>query len=322
MAAKTMKGNNDHEINSSGQFVPQANQFNASFGDKAGELPVAAGKYRLIWTEACPFANRLIIIRKLLGLEDVISVGTTSPIRPQIGRVDWAFSDDADQVDPVLGIAYLGDAYLTADPTYSGRPTVPALIDIETKAVVQNDYDNLPYYFAIQWQKYHKADAPDLLPADQAGAIMAFNQMLSDDINNGVYKAGFAKNQAAYEVAYDTVFKRFDEFEERLARQRYLFGKHITDSDIRLFTTLVRFDMVYYNKFNLNRNLLIDFPNLWHYAKDLYQTPGFGETINFEAIRLGYHYHFRGDATKGPAILPKGPTSSQWHEAHNRNRFS
>lgn len=301
------------EIKRDGSFERQGNYFTTPFGSGPGKLPVQAGRYRLLWAPVCPWAHRAIIARKILGLEEAISVGTLDPIRPNKPYNDWAFTLDPGGVDPVLKVPYISDIYYRTDPDYPGRVTVPAVVDLTTGKIVNNDYFRLSNYFEVQWKPFHKKDAPDLYPEDLRKDIDELNDILFHKVNNGVYKAGFAKSQAAYEKAYDEVFEELDKLELRLAHQRYLFGNQLTDSDIRLYVTLARFDVAYYNKFNVNRNRLIDFTNLWRYAKDLYHTPGFGDTTDFDAIKRHYHLsRLISDSENKFAVLPKGPDLSVW----------
>jgi putative glutathione S-transferase len=304
------------EITATGKFERQKNRFTTPFGKGEGDLPVEANRYRILWAPVCPWAHRTIIVRKLLGLEDVISVGTLDPIRPDLPYSDWAFTLDEGGVDPVLGIHYLSEAYKKADPNYKGRYTVPAVVDLQTGKVVNNDYFNLTRYWETEWKEFHKPGAPDLYPEHLRKDIDEMNDILFHDVNNGVYKAGFARSQAAYEDAYHLVFNRFDWLEERLGHSRYLFGDQITESDIRLYVTLARFDVAYFNGFRVNRNMIKDFPNLWGYARDLYQQPGFGETTNFEAIKK--HYHLCCLTTNPDKILPLGPEEELWLTPHGR----
>lgn len=313
---KIATSENAHEITQTGAFQRQKNRFDTPFGDREGELPVEAGRYRLLWTPICPWAHRQIIAFRLLGLDQVISVGTANPVRTEKG---WEFSLDEGGVDPVLKIRYLPEIYAKTDPEYTGRATVPAVVDIREQKVVNNDYFKLTNYWETAWKPFHKEDAPDLYPEDLREEIDALNEIIFHDVNNGVYKAGFAQSQAEYEKAYDTLFARLDWLEERLAKSRYLLGDKITDSDIRLYVTLARFDAAYYLVFRTNRNRIIDFPNLWNYAKDLYQTPGFGDTTDFDAIKKGYQL---GNHAENPyGILAKGPDISIWKEPHNREEL-
>ncbi|AIQ19170.1 glutathione S-transferase [Paenibacillus sp. FSL H7-0357] len=305
-----------NEITKDGAFNRQKNRFTTPFGEGPGELPAEAGRYRLLWARICPWAHRAVIVRELLGLQEVISLGTASPVRTENG---WEFSLDEGGVDPLLGIRYLPEIYAETDPEYSGRATVPAVVDVTTRKVVNNDYFRLTNYFETAFKPFHKAGAPDLYPEALRSDIDALNDILFHEVNNGVYKAGFAKSQQAYEQAYDVLFARLDQLEERLSTRRYLLGDQITDADVRLYVTLARFDVAYYSVFRTNRNRIVDFPNLWNYAKDLYQTPGFGDTTDFEAIKRGYQH---GNHAENPyQILAKGPDVSIWNESHDRNRF-
>jgi putative glutathione S-transferase len=316
-ANKIATSESEHEISETGAFVRQQNRFTAAFGNGPGELPVEAGRYRLIVSPLCPWAHRQLIAFSLLGLEKAISIGRVGPRTSQ----GWEFSLDSGGVDPVLGIRYLSEAYVKADPEYTGRATVPAVVDIQTGKVVNNDYFKLTNYWETVWAPFHKPDAPDLYPQELRNDIDALNEVLFHEVNNGVYKAGFARTQAEYEKAYDLLFNRLDILEERLSTRRYLFGSRITDSDIRLWVTLARFDTGYYMAFKTNRDRLVDFSNLWNYAKDLFQTPGFGETTDFEAIKRGYQ--LISNAERNPfRIVSAGPDLSIWFDRHDRTKFA
>jgi putative glutathione S-transferase len=306
----------ENEITAAGAFERQSNRFVAPFGDGEGGIPVEAGRYRLLWAAICPWAHRQIIALRLLGLDNVISVGKANPVRTRNG---WEFSLDPGGVDPVLGIRYLSEAYLKSDPNYRGRATVPAVVDLTTGKVVNNDYFKLSNYWETAWAPFHKKGAPDLYPEALRVQIDNLNGTLFHEVNNAVYKAGFAQTQSEYEKAYDLLFNRLDILEKHLGENRYLFGSRITDSDIRLYVTLARFDAAYYLVFKTNRNQLIDFPNLWNYAKDLYQTPGFGDTTDFDAIKRGYQL---GSHAQNPyGRVAKGPDLSGWKESHDRDRL-
>lgn len=309
------------EVDDDGTFTPQENLFTKKFGTGPDEWPVAPNRYRLLWMPACPHSHKVVIVRKLLGLEDVISLGTAGPYRTEKG---WVFSLDPNEKDPVLGIHYINDIYLAEDPLYKGRPTVPIIVDTVTGKGVNNDNFNLTVYLETAWAPFHRKGAPDLYPEHLRTEIDALNRVIYEDINTGVYKAGFAELQAAYEKAYDRLFARFDEFEERLSGQRYLFGPQLTDSDIRLYTTLVRFDTVYYQLFRTNRHKLIDFSNLWAYARDLHQTPGIGETTDFDFIKRSYFLspHLKALFGNTHSLLPKGPDISGWQTPHSRSKLT
>jgi putative glutathione S-transferase len=303
----TARSESEREITSAGEFQRQNNQFATSFGAGPDQSPVESGRYRLIVSPVCPWAHRVLIVRRLLGLDEAISVGVTNAERTPDG---WEFSNDPDGVDPVLRIRYLNEAYEATNPGYEGRATVPALIDVTTGTVVSNDYHHLTNQLEVDWKPLHAPGAPDLYPEALRADIDKLNAVLFDDLNNGVYKCGFARSQGAYERAYDTVFERLDDLEHHLTGHRYLLGDQLTDSDVRLFVTLVRFDVAYHGLFKVNRNRLVDFPALWAYARDLYQTPGFADTTNFDGIKRGYYL---GAAFANPFnILPKGPDLSGW----------
>jgi putative glutathione S-transferase len=310
----TARSEAEHEIRTDGTFQRQSNRFETGFGDGPGLLPVEAGRYRLIMSPVCPWAHRAVIVRRLLGLEQAIGLGVTNPERTPQG---WEFSDDPDGVDPVLGIRFLNQAYEAADPSYTGRATVPALIDVTTGHVVNNDYHRLTNHLETAWAPLHAPGAPDLYPRRLRTDIDDLNTVLFADVNNGVYRCGFARSQRAYDEAFEAVFDRLDDLEQRLTGQRYLFGDHLTDSDVRLYVTLVRFDTAYHGLFKVNRNRLVDFPALWAYARDLYQSPGFGDTTDFDGIKRGYYL---GAAFANPyKILPKGPDLSGWTTPHGRD---
>jgi putative glutathione S-transferase len=312
-----------HEITPNGAFARQKNRFTTPFGSSEndkfwnnvfdddapqGFLPVEAGRYRLVVAKICPWAHRQLIVLKLLGIgENVISVGVVNPVRTPDG---WEFSLDPKGVDPVLGIRYLPEAYLKTDPQYTGRATVPSVIDVTTGKVVNNDYHRLSNYWETEWKQFHKPGAPDLYPQELRKDIDTLNLEIFLKLNNGVYRAGFAQSQEAYDVAYEDVFEELDKLEARLGKNRYLFGERITDSDVRLYVTLARFDIAYQTAKKCNRNRLIDFKNLWRYAKDLYHIPAFGETTDFDAIKRGYHL---GSSERNPyQLLPLGPDLSIW----------
>ncbi|RXI96660.1 glutathione S-transferase family protein [Anaerobacillus alkaliphilus] len=310
------------EIGTDGSFKRQTNRFSTPFGSQKGEWPVERGRYRLLWTPACPWAHRTVIVRNLLGLEDAISLGTASPMRPKLPDVDWEFSLDENNVDPVLGIRYVSEVYKNTDPEYTGRPTVPVMIDVNSRQVVNNDYYKLTNYLETVWRPLHKKNAPDLYPENLRNEIDALNETIFHDINNGVYKCGFARSQEVYEEAFDRLFFRLDELEKHLTSRRFLFGDYISDSDVRLYATLIRFDVAYYNAFKTNRNLIRDFPALWGYVRDLYQTPGFGDTTDFESIKKHYHLSITIFTNNDAKILPKGPDLAPLQTPHNRENLS
>ncbi|RLP93778.1 glutathione S-transferase family protein [Micromonospora sp. CV4] len=312
------------ETSGGGAFVRQPNRFTGRVTpdstsppgggpDEQDRWPLEAGRYRLIWCRACPWAHRARIVRGLLGLDDAISLGTVDPIRDERG---WAFALDPDGFDPVLGVSFLSEAYLATDPDYTGRVTVPALVDTLTGRVVTNDYPQLTLDFSTEWRRLHAPDAPDLYPVEMRAEMDALMAEIHTDVNNGVYRCGFATSQEAYDEAFRALFARLDALSDRLAGQRYLMGDTITEADVRLFTTLVRFDAAYHGHFKCNRQKLTEMPVLWAYARDLFQTPGFGETVDFDHIKRHYYGTHREINPSG--IVPLGPDESGWITPHGR----
>ncbi|MCK0440788.1 glutathione S-transferase C-terminal domain-containing protein [Gordonia alkaliphila] len=281
--------------------------------DGADGYPVEPGRYRLVVSYACPWANRTIIVRRLLGLERAISMGVCGPTHDQRS---WTFDLDPGGVDPVLGIPRLQDAYFTRIPGYEKGITVPAIVDERSGAVVTNDFPQITIDFETEWVDFHRPGAPVLYPEDLRAEIDEVNALVYRDVNNGVYRCGFSGSQSAYDAAYDQLFSRLDWLSERLADQRYLVGDTITEADIRLFTTLARFDPVYHGHFKCNRQKLSEMPVLWAYARDLYQTPGFGDSTNFDHIKRHYYEVHRDLNPLG--IVPKGPDLSNWTTPHGR----
>ncbi|MEQ4548737.1 glutathione S-transferase C-terminal domain-containing protein, partial [Nocardioides kribbensis] len=248
--------------------------------------PVEAGRYRLVAAKACPWANRAIIVRGLLGLEDVVSLGMPGPTHD---ARSWTFDLDPGGKDPVLGIERLQEAYLARFPDYERGITVPAMVEESSGELVTNDFPWITHDLFHEWRDFHRADAPDLWPAEVREEMEEVMQRVFTEVNNGVYRCGFAGSQEAYDEAYQRLWTALDWLEERLTDRRYLMGSAITEADVRLFTTLARFDAVYHGHFKCNRNKLTEMPALWGYARDLFQTPGFGETIDFDQIKAHYY---------------------------------
>ncbi|PJE95279.1 glutathione-dependent reductase [Streptomyces carminius] len=275
--------------------------------------PVEAGRYRLVVSRACPWANRSLIVRRLLGLEDAISLAVTDPLQDERS---WRFTLDPEGRDPVLGIAFLAEAYEAREPGYDGGVSVPAVVDVTGGEVVTNDYQRITLDLATEWTALHREGAPDLYPEPLREEIDTVMEDVYRNLNNGVYQAGFAKSQRAYERAYRNLFACWDRLSERLTDRRYLVGESITEADVRLFTTLVRFDAVYHGHFKCNRNKLSEDPVLWAYARDLFQTPGFGDTVDFDHIKR--HYHQVHTDINPTQIVPLGPDLSAWLTPHHR----
>jgi putative glutathione S-transferase len=278
--------------------------------------PVEPGRYRLVAARACPWANRTIIVRRLLGLEGAISMGLCGPTHDERS---WTFDLDPGGVDPVLGYERLQQAYLARDPDYPRGITVPALVDVPTKAVVTNDFAQMTLDLATEWVDHHREGAPDLYPEPLRDEIDTVNQRVFTEVNNGVYRCGFAGSQKAYDKAYDRLFTALDWLSDRLGDQRYLVGDTITEADVRLFTTLARFDVVYHGHFKCNRQKLTELPVLWAYARDLFQTPGFGDTTDFTQIKR--HYYLVHTDVNPTGIVPRGPELAGWSTPHSREQL-
>ena len=285
-------------------------------GSSRRAWPVEPGRYRLVAARACPWANRAVIVRRLLGLEDVLSMGLCGPTHDERS---WSFDLDPNGRDPVLGIERLQEAYLARYPDYPKGITVPAIVDIPTGQVVTNDFPTITLDLSLEWTAFHRDGAPELYPAAWRDEIDEVSSWIYTDVNNGVYRCGFAGRQAPYERAYDRLFAALDRLEERLTDRRYLVGDHLTEADVRLFTTLVRFDAVYHGHFKCNRNKLSEMPALWGYARDLFQTPGFGDTVDFTQIKQ--HYYLVHSGINPTGIVPKGPDLSGWLTAHRREEL-
>jgi putative glutathione S-transferase len=303
---------------STGEFVRQrysiANRITA---DGSSGFPAVAGRYHLYVSLACPWAHRAIIVRRLLGLEPTISMSVVDPVRDERG---WAFREGRGHgPDPVCDFQFLSEAYLLTDPEYTGRYTVPCIWDRVTRRLVTNNFPDITIDFETQFTAFHRAGAPDLYPVALRREIDEVNALVYRDVNNGVYRAGFAISQEPYEAAVRALFDRLDWLEARLARQRFLVGAQLTEADIRLFTTLVRFDAVYFGHFKCNLRRLVDYPTLWGYARDLYQREGFGDTVDFDHIKR--HYYMTHDRLNPSRIVPLGPIVD-WSAPHGRDALA
>lgn len=281
--------------------------------DGSSGYPVEPGRYRLIVARACPWANRAMIARRIYGLEDAISQGMAGPTHD---ARSWTFDLDPGEVDPVLGIHFLKDAYERRRPGYPRGITVPAVVDVATGAVVTNDFAQLTLDLGSQWRAHHRPGAPDLYPRSLRAELDELMAFVFRQVNNGVYRCGFAGSQEAYDAAYDELWTALDALEERLATRRYLMGPSITEADLRLYPTLIRFDVVYHAHFKCNRQPLATMPNLWNYTLDLFQTPGFGDTNDF--VQIKQHYYGVHTDLNPTGIVPKGPRLDGLLAKHDR----
>ena len=301
-------------VNPAGEFNRDQRYISTRItADGRDGFPVEPGRYRLVVSRACPWASRAVIVRRLLGLENVLSMAIAGPTHDPRS---WTFDLDPGGRDPVLGIERLQEAYFARFPGYERGITVPAIVDVPTGQVVTNDYAQITPDLSTQWRAYHRPGAPELYSEQRRQEIADIDRVVFADVNNGVYRCGFAGTQEAYERAYHRLFDRLDWLSARLADQRYLVGDTITEADIRLFTTLVRFDSVYHGHFKCNRQKLTEMPVLWAYARDLFQTPGFGDTVDFDHIKRHYYQVHRDINPTG--IVPVGPDLSGWLTPHGR----
>ncbi len=297
------------EAGSDGTFKRQGDAFREPI------LP-EAGRYHLYISWACPWASRTAIVRKLKGLEDAIGMSAVDPVRDERG---WAFRDGPGYSrDPVNGFEFLSEAYKVTDPDYRGRVTVPVLWDKRAKRIVNNSDDDIMRAFEIGFESLAKNHI-DLYPASHRAEIDALNELIYETVNNGVYRAGFATSQRAYEEAGYRVFETLDELETRLKKKRYLIADHPLEIDWKLFVTLIRFDAVYYGHFKCNLRRIVDYPNLWGYLRDLYQQDGIAETVNFDHIKR--HYYMTHAEINPTGIVPVGPLLDL-DAPHGRERLS
>jgi glutathionyl-hydroquinone reductase len=291
------------EQSAEGEFERQEDAFRAWVrADGSTQFPARSGRYHLYVSWACPWAHRTIIVRRLKGLEQVIGMTVVDPIRDERG---WAFREGpGHSADPVNGFQFLAEAYLATNPSYAGRVTVPVLWDKQTRTIVSNSDDDLMRMLNTEFNAFTKSNL-DLYPPEHRSEIDQLNDLIYENVNNGVYRAGFATTQRAYEKAAYSLFETLDYLEEVLSRRRYLFGNLPLETDWRLFVTLIRFDPVYHGHFKCNIRRIVDYPNLFGYLRDLYQLDGIAEIVNFDHIKR--HYYFTHDDINPTRIVPVGP---------------
>lgn len=286
-----------------GKFKRQESSFrNWISTDNTTPFPAESGRYRLYVSYACPWAHRTLIVRALKGLESVIDVVVVNPVMKENG---WMLPDG----NP------LHTLYTHVQPDYTGRVTVPVLYDKKSNAIVSNESAEIIRMLNTAFNDFATKEYIDLYPVALQTRIDEINTFVYHNINNGVYKAGFATTQDAYEEAFENLFTALDKIEDILSKNRYLVGNHISEADWRLFTTLVRFDAVYVGHFKCNKKRIVDYPNLWGYLKDLYQVPGVAETVHMDHIKT--HYYVSHDTINPTGIIPSGPEIN-FTESHGR----
>lgn len=288
--------------------------------DGSSGLAAEPGRFHLYVSKACPWAHRAIIFRKLKGLEDVIGMTCVDPIRDEQG---WRFIHGKDAIDdpacgerdPLNGWHYLSEGYLQTDPSFDGRVTVPTLWDRKEELVVNNESSDVIRMLNSEFDAFAIHSELDFYPEELRDEIDAINEWVYSDVNNGVYRCGFATTQSAYNEAYSKLFAGLDRLDAILSERRYLAGDRITEADWRLFTTLVRFDPVYVGHFKCNERRIVDYKNLWPYTRELYQVEGIAETVDFDHIKR--HYYVTHDKINPTQIVPAGP-AIDWSEPHGR----
>lgn len=304
-----------NEQTEAGEFKRQEDAFRAWVTDDGSSgYPAERDRYHLYVSWACPWAHRTILVRKLKGLEGVIGMTVVDPIRDDRG---WAFREGpGHSQDPINKFEFLSEAYTATDPTYHGRVTVPVLWDRETRRIVSNSDDDIMRMFNSAFKRFTDSSV-DLYPQDLREEIDQLNAFIYENVNDGVYRAGFATTQKVYEAAVRRLFEALETLEARLAHQRYLLGDRFVETDWRLFVTLIRFDAVYHGHFKCNLRRIADYPNLFGYLKDLYQFDGVSETVNFDHIKR--HYYITHDDINPTGIVPIGP-AQDLQSPHKRDR--
>lgn len=326
----------DEITGDSGEFKRKPTAFhNRVSADGSTEFPAEAGRYHLYVSYACPWASRCLLFRALKGLQDAIPVHTVAPRWGDVSNDEerqrlpeserprgWIFSDqDQGGVpcdDPLYGSRSMRELYERSDPEYCGKYTVPVLWDSKTHKIVNNESSEIIAMFNKEFDAFAEHPKVDLRPTELGDQIEQLNNWMYNSINNGVYRCGFARKQAAYEQAFHELFQALDEAEEKLSRSRFLCGNRLTESDLRLFVTLVRFDPVYVGHFKCNKKRIIDYPNLWGYLRDVYQQPGVKETVNMYHIKQ--HYHGSHPTVNPFGIVPLGP-DIDFETPHGRERM-
>ena len=287
------------EKDTNGQFNRQEDSFRSFVRkDSSSEFPAVANRYHLYASLACPWAHRVIIVRKLKGLEKIIGMTIVDPVRDEKG---WRFTEEP---DPINNFEYLKQAYIASDPGFDARVTVPVLWDCIKQKIVNNSEDDLTCMMNTEFEDFSLTQL-DLYPENLRTEIEELERIIYENINNGVYQAGFATTQSAYELAVEKLFKTLDFLEDRLSNRQYLFGSQIVECDWRLFVTLIRFDAVYHGHFKCNQRRIIDYPNLYRYMCELYQLDGISSTVNFDHIKR--HYYMTHPEINPTRIVPIGP---------------
>jgi putative glutathione S-transferase len=303
--------------NEDGEFERQETSFRDRVRDDPdAEFPVESGRYHLYVSYACPWAHRTLTVRALKGLEDAVSYDVVDPYRDEDG---WQFTPGKDGCTPdsVNGFDYLREAYRAADPNVTGRVTVPVLWDKREDTIVNNESAEIMRMLDVEFDRLAERDV-DLYPEGLRSEVDRIVDAIYEPINNGVYRTGFADSQSAYDEAVADLFDALDHWDEVLAERRYLAGDRLTEADVAMFTTLVRFDEVYHTHFMCNHRLIREYDNLWPYLRELYQLPGVAETVNMDHITE--HYYTTHPDVSPKRIVPVGP-DPEFEAPHDRDRL-
>jgi len=302
-------------VSDDGEYVRKDSQFRNTIS----EVDAEKDRYHLYISYACPWAHRTLIFRKLKKLEDIISISVVHPFMDNDG---WDFKDDYPSAtgDALYNFNRMHEIYTKAQPDYSGIVTVPVLWDKKEETIVNNESSEIIRILNSAFNNLIDAEARalDFYPKDKKSEIDKINSLVYENINNGVYRTGFATTQKSYEKAYSNLFNALDEIEEILSQKRYLTGEKITEADWRLFVTLIRFDAVYVGHFKCNKKRIFDYPNLYNFMLELYQWPGIADTTFFDHIK--YHYYYSHDMINPTQIIPLGPEQDLWQK-HNRGKM-
>ncbi|MBO4390357.1 MAG: glutathione S-transferase C-terminal domain-containing protein [Lachnospiraceae bacterium] len=306
------------EIDARGAFIRQPNAFIASAGDGEGQWKPEAGRYAIYWAHGCHWSNRPVIVRDILGLQDVIKdvAVTKSGQRNVYGH---GFGDQPGHKDRLTGAYFLSEFYKRADPDFKGRATTPTLVDIIEKKAVNNDYHRLTNYIEVNFRPFQKPDAPDLYPVALRKEIDDFNDRLFPHINNSHYRMAFCQSYEAYQEAYDDFFESLDLLEEHLSKNRFIFGDFITDSDVRLYVTLVRWETSYFHNVGPLKKRITEYPNIWGYVKDLFAIPEFKKYTFFEFPKATDDALFQGYLVR---IAPQIDFAKAWETDGSRKNLS
>ncbi len=312
------------EIDETGAFIRQPNSFIRPFGDQEGELKAASGRYSIYWAIGCNWSNRPVIARDLLGLQGVIGDQLVTPSGEQ-NKYGWGFADQPGFKDPATGAYFLSEFYRRADPAFKGRATTPTLVDTVEKKAVNNDYHRLTNYLEVQFRPFQPKDAPDLYPKKFRREIDEFNDWLFPHINNAHYRMAFCQSVSAYEEAYEDFYDSLDKLEVRLSDNRFLFGDYVSDSDIRAFVTLVRWDVSYYQNIGPTKHRIRDYENIWGYVRELYSIPAFRKTCDVRRLALSGFGADQSDVlfrSYPSRILPQVDFDKLWADDGKRRALS